>query len=81
MSSESDSSLSSDSMHSSEELSDSGEEMEVVNTRFLPYQDKPLARTDAVVAQDVDREDTDADGLTPATLAARYHRHVTVDKW
>ena len=46
-----------------------------------PYGDEPLAEVCDDRNSDSDDEETDSDGLTPAVLAARFERTVTVDSW
>ena len=45
-----------------------------------PYQDEPLAPSDARLDIE-DDEETDQDGLSPAVLEARYLQQVTVESW
>ena len=71
MSSDSETSLSSDSMETSDS---SGQEWGVFDGQMSPYGDEPLAEV-------CDDRNSDSDGLTPAVLAARFERTVTVDSW
>lgn len=78
MSSDSETSLSSDSMETSDS---SGQEWGVFDGQMSPYGDEPLAEVCDDRNSDSDDEETDSDGLTPAVLAARFERTVTVDSW
>ena len=80
MSSDSETSLSSDSMETSDS---SGQEWGVFDGQMSPYGDEPLAELEVCDDRksDSDDEETDSDGLTPAVLAARFERTVTVDSW
>ena len=64
------------------ETSDSsGQEWRVFDGQMSPYGDEPLAEVCDDRNSDSDDEETDSDGLTPAVLAARFERTVTVDSW
>ena len=78
MSSDSETSLSSDSMETSDS---SGQDWGVFDGQMIPYGDEPLAEVCDDRNSDSDDEETDSDGLTPAVLAARFERTVTVDSW
>ena len=78
MASESEFSLSSTSSKSDEESEDSEQDMEVVYSRFEPYQDEPLADSDC---ESDDGEEADQDGLTPTILEARFEKQVAVNEW
>lgn len=82
MSSDSESSESSDSIESMDcGISDSSEEeCGVITGVIAPYQDEPLADENDEETG-VSSEQTDVDGLTPSTLEARYERTVDVDSW
>ena len=81
MSSDSETSLSSDSMDTSDSSNSSGQEWGVFDGQMSPYGDEPLAEVCDDRNSDSDDEETDSDGLTPAILAARFERTVTVDSW
>lgn len=81
MSSDSETSLSSDSMDTSDSSKSSGQEWGVFDGQMSPYGDEPLAEVCDDRNSDSDDEETDSDGLTPAILAARFERTVTVDSW
>ncbi|XP_044164306.1 uncharacterized protein LOC122948455 [Acropora millepora] len=58
----------------------SSEENEMIITcRFAPYQGEPLA--EELQNNDVDEDESDMDGLTPETLAARQDDTIPVDAW
>ena len=58
----------------------SSEENEMIITcRFAPYQGKPLA--EKLQNNDVDKDESDMDGLTSETLAARQDGTIPVDAW
>lgn len=58
----------------------SSEENEMIITcRFAPYQGEPLA--EELQNNDVDEDESDMDGLTPETLAARQDGTIPVDAW
>ena len=78
MSSDSETSLTSDSMETSDS---SGQEWGVFDGQMSPYGDESLAEVCDDRNSDSDDEETDSDGLTPAVLAARFERTVTVDSW
>ena len=63
-----------------EEFEEEGEEdFEVISNKMTPYGDQPLAElSEGDVPED---EETDADGLTPVILAARYGRKTAVNAW
>ncbi len=80
MSSDSEMSVSSESSNNHEEIDDVDEEeedIEVVYSRFRPYENEPLAEE-----KDEDQdEEADVDGLSPAVLESRYERTVPVNSW
>ena len=78
MSSDSETSLSSDSMETSDS---SGQEWGVFDGQMSPYGNELLAEVCDDRNSDSDDEEPDSDGLTPAVLAARFERTVTVDSW
>jgi len=57
------------------------EDVQIIYSQLTPYQDEPMAEVDASDntrdANDIKEEESDEDGLTAATLEARYER---VDK-
>ena len=64
------------------ETSDSsGQDWGVFDGQMSPYGDEPLAEVRDDRNCDSDDEETDSDGLTPAVLAARFERTVTVGSW
>lgn len=82
MLSDSDESLESNSSRSSitnseAESFDSGEEFQL-DIGDEPYQDEPLASDGG---ESDDDEETDIDGLTPATLEARFEKRIPVQEW
>ena len=81
MASDSEASLSPDSMETSDDSEDSGQEWGVLESKLIPYGDEPLADSDDDRNSDSDDEEADADGLTPAVLEARFERTVSVDSW
>ena len=54
------------------------EDVEIIYSQLTPYQDEPLAEVDASDktrdANDIEEGKSDEDGLTAATLEARYER-------
>ena len=84
MSSDTDTSDCYDPMESGEEsegLGDSGEEWGFADGQISPYRDEPLADVADREDTSMDEEETDADGLTPSILEARYEKTVSVDSW
>ena len=58
---------------------------EVYNSRFRPYEDEPLVHNSEDLlnenSEEQQEEACDEDGLTPATLEARFDRKVNFDSW
>ena len=48
---------------------------------FLPYQDEPIASSDAESDESSGESSQDADGLTPRILELRFEGNVDVDSW
>ena len=48
---------------------------------FLPYQDEPIASSDAESNESSGESFEDADGLTPRILALIFEGNVDVDSW
>ncbi|XP_074606664.1 uncharacterized protein LOC141859706 [Acropora palmata] len=71
MSRNSERSLSSDSMETSDTSDNSGQDWGVFDGQMSPYGDEPLAEVCDDQSSDSDDEETDSNGLTPAVLAAR----------
>ena len=71
MSRNSERSLSSDSMETSDTSDSSGQDWGVFDGQMSPYGDEPLAEVCDDQSSDSDDEETDSNGLTPAVLAAR----------
>ena len=46
----------------------------------MPYQDKPLAYSEATAGTE-ENEETDLDDLTPVVLEARYEGKIPVSSW
>ena len=46
------------------------EDVEEIHGQITPYEDEPLARSEAAAGTE-ENEETDPDGLTPAVLGAR----------
>jgi len=60
------------------------EDVEIIYSQLTPYQDEPLvvdASEDTQGANDVEEGESDEDGLTAATLEARYERETPVNLW
>ena len=61
------------------------EDVEIIYSQLTPYQDEPLAEVDASDntrdANDIEEGESDEDGLTAATLEARYERETPVNLW
>ena len=57
-----------------------GRRNEVISKEMTPYKDEPLAEESETAACE-DDEETDADGLTPAVLEARYERRIAINAW
>ena len=75
---ESDSNSASSSSEDPEQNEESGiDELEVRIRPALPYQDEPVAQVAARMGED----DEDEDGISPATLEARFENRVSVDAW
>jgi len=59
------------------------EDVEIIYSQLTPYQDEPLAEVDASDntrdANDIEEGESDEDGLTAATLEARYERETPVN--
>jgi len=59
------------------------EDVEIIYSQLMPYQDEPLAEVDASDntrdANDIEEEESDEDGLREATLKARYERETPVN--
>ena len=59
------------------------EDVEIIYSQLTPYQDEPLAAIDACDntrdANDIEEGESDEDGLTAATLEARYERETPVN--
>ena len=51
----------------------------IITCRFAPYQGEPLA--EELQNNDVDKDESDMDGLTSETLAARQDGTIPVDAW
>ncbi|KAK3752526.1 hypothetical protein QZH41_005138 [Actinostola sp. cb2023] len=82
MSSDSETSILSDTSETSEEESrDSDDDWEGIASQYSPYQDEPLADDTDDETDYGGEEELDIDGLTPTVLAERYERTVTVDSW
>ena len=48
----------------------------------LPYQDEPVAQVTAHTDEvEIYSDDGDKDGISPATLEARFENHLCVDAW
>ncbi|KAK3743476.1 hypothetical protein QZH41_003290 [Actinostola sp. cb2023] len=82
MSSDSETSILSDTSETPEEESrDSDDDWEGIASQYSPYQDEPLADDTDDETDYGGEEELDIDGLTPTVLAERYERTVTVDSW
>jgi len=61
------------------------EDVEIILCQLTPYEDEPLAEVDASDnprdANDIEEGESDEDGLTAATLEARYERETPVNLW
>ena len=61
------------------------EDVEIIYSQLMSYQHEPLAEVDASNntqdANDIEEEESDEDGLTAATLEARYERETPVNLW
>lgn len=68
-------------METSDSSDSSGQDWGVFDGPMSLYEDEPLAEVCDDRNSDSDDEETDSDGLTPAVLAARFERTVTVDSW
>ena len=59
------------------------EDVGIIYSQLTPYQDEPLAEVDASDntrdANDIEEGESDEDGLTAATLEARYERETPVN--
>jgi len=57
--------------------------VEIIYNQLTPYQDEPLAEVDTNDntrdANDIEERESDQDGLTAATLEARYERKTPVN--
>ena len=80
---ESDSNSASSSSEDQEQNEESGiDELEVRIRPALPYQDEPVAQVAACTGEDeIYSDDEDEDGISPATLEARFENRVSVDAW
>ncbi|XP_015774651.1 PREDICTED: uncharacterized protein LOC107352846 [Acropora digitifera] len=80
---ESDSNSASSSSEDQEQNEESGiDELEVRIRPALPYQDEPVAQVVACTGEDeIYSDDEDEDGISPATLEARFENRVSVDAW
>ena len=77
---ESDSNSASSSSEDQQQNEESGiDELEVRIRPALPYQDEPVAQVAAHT--DEDEIYSDEDGISPATLEARFENRVSVDAW
>jgi len=60
------------------------EDVEIIYSHLTPYQDEPLvvdASENTQDANDIEERESDEDGLTAATLEARYERKTPVNLW
>ena len=61
------------------------EDVKIIYSQLTPYQDEPLAEVDTSDntrdANDIEEGEFDEDGLTAATLEARYERETPVNLW
>jgi len=61
------------------------EDVEIIYSQLTPYQDEPLVEVDASEntqdANDIEEGESDDDGLTAATLEARYERETPANLW
>lgn len=80
---ESDSNSASSSSEDQQQNEESGiDEREVRIRPALPYQDEPVAQVAAHTDEDeIYSDDEDEDGISPATLEARFENRVSVDAW
>ena len=80
---ESDSNSASSSSEDQKQNEESGiDELEVRICPALPYQDEPVAQVAARTGEDeIYSDDEDEDGISPATLEARFENRVSVDAW
>ncbi|KAK2567820.1 hypothetical protein P5673_007695 [Acropora cervicornis] len=81
MSRNSERSLSSDSMETSDTSDSSGQDWGVFDGQMSPYGDEPLAEVCDDQSSDSDDEETDSNGLTPAVLAARLVATLSPGQW
>lgn len=65
--------------HEATDVEDEEEvDIEVVYSQYTPYEDEPRAEDEE---DDVQDEEADVDGLSPAVLESRYERTVPVNSW
>ena len=63
-------------------LRDSSESSEdELHHDFLPYQDEPIASSDAESNESAGESSQDADSLTPRILELRFEGNIDVDSW
>ena len=61
-----------------QDVSEDSDSEEIVATSLVePYQDEPRAHS----SDEEDDEEEDKDGLSPATLRARFEGEIPVDEW
>ena len=68
------------SSSSESHVSQTSEDEIVHDSHFVPYQDEPLADSEADSDQLLD-EVNDLDGLTPSVLEARFEHKIKVSLW
>ena len=77
--------LSQRSSNTEEGETEEEEHVQIIYSQLAPYQDEPLAEVDSSDntrdANDIKEGESDEDGLTVATLKARYERETPVNLW
>ncbi|KAK3740397.1 hypothetical protein QZH41_000913 [Actinostola sp. cb2023] len=76
-----DAELSTSSEESLQSNSESSDEGQVLCGAVRPYEHEPLADSSDADDEDSGSDNDDEDGISPATLEARYEQEIPLDEW